>query len=123
MRTLKASRQRMQKRLEAELKRLKKTLRLGYELQALCTPNNNSRLSGEVKGDRIYIYEKDEDMAVEILKHEFIDYAISKVIEPYKQVSNKLISLINEDAYKKKEKLVEALTRLINSSGKGSEYD
>jgi len=43
-------------------------------------------------------------------RHGFLDYAISKTIEPYKEVTNRLIALINEDAYKRKEKLVEALS-------------
>lgn len=42
-----------------------------------------------------------------------MDYAISKVIEPYKNVTNKLIMLINEQAYRKKEKLIENLCRLV----------
>jgi hypothetical protein len=102
----------VQAMLEAELKRLKKSMKLGYELTVLWVPNGNSKLSGEVRGDRIYIYDKDEEVALETLKHEFIDQAISKVIEPYKEVTNRLIAMINEDAYKKKEKLVNALERL-----------
>ena len=104
----------IQKRLEEELEWLKRTLRLGYELKVLWTPNSNKGLSGEIKGDFIYIYDEDEELALETLKHEFIDYAISKIVEPYKEVTNKLISLINEQVYYKKEKLVEALSTLIN---------
>ena len=103
----------LQARLAEELERLKRNLKMGYELKVWWVPNSNSNLSGEVRGDSIYIYEEDEDTAVATLKHEFIDYAISKVIEPYREVTNKLISLINEDAYKRKEKLVEALCQLI----------
>jgi len=104
----------LQKKLEAELERLKKILKLGYELKVRWIPNNNSKLSGEVKGETIYIYDEEEELALETLKHEFIDYAISKVIEPYKEVTNRLISLINDDAYRRKERLVEALCHLIN---------
>ena len=103
----------LQKRLEEELERLKRVLRLGYELEVRWIPNGNSKLSGEVKGDFIYIYDRDEELALETLKHEFIDYAISKVIEPYKEVTNRLIALINENAYQRKEKLVESLCQLI----------
>ena len=96
------------------MEKLKQVLKLGYGLKVWWVPNSSSKLSGEVRGDSIYIYEGDEDVAVETLKHEFIDYAISKVIEPYREVTNKLISLVNEDAYKRKEILVESLLRLIN---------
>lgn len=106
----------IQERLEEELEWLKRTLRLGDELKVLWTPNSNSRLSGEIKGDFIYIYDEDEELALETLKHEFIDFALSKVVEPYKEVTNKLISFINEQAYYKKEKLVEALSALISSN-------
>jgi len=101
------------KKLEAELERLKKLLGLGYGLKVKWIPNGNEKLSGEVKEDVIYIYEEDEKVAIETLKHEFLDYAISQVIEPYKQITNRLISLINEDAYRRKESLIEALKELI----------
>jgi hypothetical protein len=103
----------LQKRLESELERLKRKLGLGYELKVVWLPNNNSNLSGEVRGETIYIYDGDEGEALETLRHEFLDYAISKVIEPYKEIANKLILLVNEKAYKKKEMLIEALRKLI----------
>jgi hypothetical protein len=99
-------------KLEAELERLKHLLRLGYHLKVKWIPNNG-KLSGEVKGDCIYIYEEQEEQALETLRHEFLDYAISQVIEPYKEVTNRLISMINEDAYKRKERLVEAICQLM----------
>lgn len=103
-----------QKELEAELERLKKILKLGYELKVKWIPNNNSRISGEVRSDYIYVYDEDKEVALETLKHEFVDYAVSKVIEPYKEVTNRLIALINEIAYTRKERLVEMLTQLIS---------
>jgi len=103
----------IQRKLEDELERLKKILRLGYELGVIWVPTSNKNLSGEVKGAFIHVYDQDEEIALATLKHEFIDFAISKVVEPYKEVTNKLISLLNEDAYRRKEKLVEALTRLL----------
>lgn len=103
----------LQNKLERELERLKRTLKIGYELKVKWITNNNSKLSGEVKGEIIYIYEENEELAIETLKHEFIDYAISKVIEPYGEVTNRLIALINDDAYKRKEKVVDALALLV----------
>lgn len=100
-------------RLNQELSKLKSKLQLGHELKLKWIPNGNEKLSGEVKGDVIYVYDEDEKKALETLRHEFLDYAISKIIEPYKEVTNKLIILINEEAYRRKEKLVENLARLI----------
>jgi hypothetical protein len=100
-------------KLESALERLKQTLNLGYELQVKWVPNGDSKLSGEVKDECIYIYEEKEDEALKTLVHELLDYALSKTIEPYKQVTNKLITLINEEAYKRKEKLTESLSKFV----------
>jgi hypothetical protein len=117
----------LQARLEKELGWLKRKVKLGYELQVIWLPGYNAKLSGEVKNGNIYIYEDIEEKAIETLRHEFMDYLISKVVEPYKLVANKLVELLNEEAYERKEKIVEALVRLlsdesekqtINKSGK-----
>jgi hypothetical protein len=76
-------------------------------------PDSHSKLSGEVKGNHIYIYEEDEEKAINTLKHEFLDYIISKTMEPYERIANKLIQLTNEEAYRRQEKLTEALAKLI----------
>jgi len=104
---------RLQNILERELERLKHTLQMGYELKVVWIPGNDSKLAGEVKGDTIFIYEETEGEALETLRHEFLDYAISKVVEPYKEVTNKLIALVNEEAYRRKENLLEILSELI----------
>ena len=103
----------LQEILEEELERLKRRLQIGCELKVIWIPNDDSNLSGEVKGDKIFIYEQDKEKALETLRHEFLGYAISQIIEPYRQVTNKLIKLINEQAYRGKERLVESLKSLI----------
>jgi hypothetical protein len=104
----------LQSVLEEELERLKCLLKMNYELKVIWLPSNNSSLSGEVKGETIYVYEEDLDKALETLKHEFLDYAISQIIEPYKKIANQLIMLINEEAYKRKEGVVETLIKLLS---------
>jgi len=106
----------LQRKLEGELERLKRILELGYELRVRWIPNNNSKISEEVKGQTIFVYDEEEELAVETLKHEFIDYATSKVIEPYKEATNKLITLINEEAYRRKERLVGIISKLIDDN-------
>ncbi|MGQ9469463.1 MAG: hypothetical protein ACUVTD_06520 [Nitrososphaerales archaeon] len=103
----------LQERLEEELERLKRKLKMGYELKVVLLPDNNSSLAGEVKGETIFIYEEDFEKALETLRHEFLDYSISKTIEPYKEIANKLIIYINEEAYRRKEKLIEALRTIV----------
>ena len=106
-----------QKRLEEELERLKQSLQVGCNLQVRWSPNDGSKLSGEVRGKVIYIYENNCEEAVKTLRHEVVDYLVSQPIEPYKKVTNMLIKMINEEAYKRKERIVEALTRLIELTG------
>jgi len=103
----------MQAVLEAELERLKRILQVGYELKVRWIPNGNKELSGEVKQETIFIYEEEEEKALETLKHEFLDYEISKVIEPYREVTNKLVTLLNEKAYGMKEKLIQKMCQVI----------
>ena len=103
----------LQEELQSALEGLKQNLNLGYELRVKWVPNGDGKLSGEVKGDCIYVYEETAKEAVSTLRHEFLDYAISNVVEPYKQVTNKLIALINEEAYRRKERLVEKLSALL----------
>jgi len=70
-----------------------------------------------VRGKVVFIYERDCEETVKTLRHELIDYLVSQAIEPYREVTNRLIKMINEDAYKRKEKVVEALSRLIEITG------
>lgn len=103
----------LQEKLQSALEGLKQTMNLGYELRVKWVPNGDGKLSGEVKGNFIYVYEETEKEALSTLRHEFLDYAISSVVDPYKQVTNKLIALINEEAYRRKERLVEKLSALF----------
>jgi hypothetical protein len=103
----------LEEKLQSALEGLKQTLNLGYELQVKWLPNCDGKLSGEVKGNCIYVFEETEKEALSTLRHEFLDYAISNVVDPYKQVTNKLIALINEEAYRRKERLVEKLSALL----------
>jgi len=102
-----------QNRLAEELERLKRKLGLGNELAVNWLPGRKLDICGEVKGNCIYVYDEDERKALDTLKHEFLDYLISKTIEPYEKIANKLIGLVNEEAYHRKEKLVEVLSKLV----------
>jgi len=48
--------------------------------------------------------------------HELLDYAVSQTIGPYRRVTNVFIALMNDECYKRKDKLVESLTKLLDSS-------
>jgi len=101
-------------RLTAELEWLQRFSGLGLELKVVWKPGPDGALSGEVKNNLIYVYEVDEEKAVDTLRHEFLDYCVRQAIQPYKEVTNRLIRMINEDAYRRKERIVETLVKLLN---------
>ena len=75
-------------------------------------PNNGPK-SGEVTGTTIRIYEEDETKALNTLRHEFIEYLLTRdLMAPYKRLINRLISLFEEEMYDRKEKLVQRLQEL-----------
>ena len=105
-----------QRLLETEFERLREILGLGPNLKVIWTPGADKQLTGEVRGSCVYVYEEDEDEALKVLLHEAVDYLVSQAIEPYKEVTNRLIKMINEDVYRRKEKVIEALTRLVEKT-------
>jgi hypothetical protein len=100
-------------KLQKELDRLKNLSKLGSKLRVAWAPSSNGPLSAEVRNNVIHIYESDESKAVDVLQHEFVDSVVSSVLEPYKEVVNELIRLLNKNAYRQKEDVVEGLKRLI----------
>lgn len=104
---------RTQAGLKMELERLKHLSGLGLDLKVVWEPSQDKLLSGEIRGGSIFIYEVSLKKAVEILRHEFLDYCVSKAIEPYRMTTNNLIRSINEDAYRQKERVVEALIKIL----------
>lgn len=95
--------------LKTELIHLKQKFGMGQELKLEWMPNNGPK-SGEVTGGTIHIYEADEAKALNTLQHEFIEYLLmNELVAPYKGLVNKLISLFEEEMYKRKETLVEKL--------------
>jgi hypothetical protein len=105
--------------LKHELARLKSRFRMGHELRLQWIPNNGPK-SGEVIGTTIRIYETNQARALDTLRHEFVEYLLTRdLVAPYKRLINKLISLFEEEMYDRKEKLVERLQELTKSYGSG----
>jgi len=105
---------RQKNRLESELERLKVGSGMGYELSVRWVPNPDSDRHGEVRGTVIYVYDDCEDRALLTLKHEFIDYHISKeVIEPLIKYINVQKCMIEDLIYSRKERLVKRILKLL----------
>jgi len=104
----------IQLRLEKELERLKGILNVGHELRVAWSPSLDSKLSGEVKGNTIYIYEVEGEKAIQALRHEVVDYLItSRIVKPLVDLINLLIKAREAEIYREKERLVEALSKII----------
>ncbi|TDA41894.1 MAG: hypothetical protein DSO07_00610, partial [Thermoproteota archaeon] len=85
------------------------------DLEVIWAPDADSKLSGEVKGKTIYIYESEEEKAVNTLIHEFIDFLVSRALEPYISFANAMIKLLSDIAYRRKEETIETIVRLLTS--------
>jgi hypothetical protein len=104
----------LQAALEEELERLQARFQLCGELKVLWRPGAENGLSGEVRDGTIYVYEEDELRAVQTLKHELVDYVItSRLVKPLVDLINLLIRSKEAEVYREKERVVEALSKLL----------
>jgi len=101
-------------KLSHELKRLQCLLNVGHDLKLVWAPRHDCILDGKVKASTMRIYSEGLEEALKTLRHEFFDYVLSETIEPYKEVTNALITVVNKQAYGRKEKLVEKLADLLS---------
>jgi hypothetical protein len=71
-------------------------------------------LSGEVRNGTIYVYEAEEDKALQALRHELVDHLItSRIVKPLVELVNLLIKSRESEIYEEKERLVEMLSKLL----------
>jgi hypothetical protein len=104
----------VEEKLADELERLKRLLGLESGLKVVWVPVSGGGLSGEVKGNMIYVYECEMDGALQTLRHELVDYLItSKIVEPLVGLVNMLIKSREAEIYREKEKLVEIFSKLL----------
>jgi hypothetical protein len=100
--------------LEKQLSRLKDRFQMAHELELKWLPDANSRKSGEVLGKTVYIYEEDEAKALDTLRHEFVEYVLTdELIAPYKKLVNSLITVLEEEMYERKERLIGRLLEAL----------
>ena len=94
---------------------------MGFEVSVRWLPgtdkyHNGKQLAEEVIGDTILIYTENPQKAIELVQHGFAEWLLNQHSKPYRQLVNKLITLFEEQQYEKKEKIIEALTNLLNES-------
>jgi len=108
----------MQKRLNDELERLKQELGIGHEVRVEWSPSvaryhNERRLLEEVKGNTIFIYSKNHDEVLDLLRHGFAEWLLNQHARPYLQLINNLITISEQLQYERKERIIEALIKLM----------
>jgi len=86
-------------------------------LQVVWTPDSPNSLSGEFRSNTIYIYEVEEEKAIQALKHEVVDHPIisriSRIVKPLVERINLLIKTREAKICEEKEKIVEILSQII----------
>ena len=113
---------RVEKKLKKELKFLQDRFQAGHSLTVKHLPGeiryslNNRPLSGEVCGRLILIFEEDEVKAIETLHHEFIEFILFPLIKEYIEIINIQNKLLSQLLYKRKEDVVEQLTKSLKKS-------
>ena len=100
--------------LEETLEELKRFFGMGSELNVVWLPGKSQTLAGQVLRTTILIYEESRDKAKKVLLHEFLDYCVSRLVEPYRDMLNSIIKMENEKAYRRKEEIVENLSKAFS---------
>lgn len=108
--------------LSEELDNLKDITQSGRNLEVIWSPSKLQELSGEVKGNTIYVYEEEPAQALDTLRHEFLDYLVSEAVKPYQKVTalysamiNTLVERLVDEAYLEKEKVIGSLMKILKT--------
>jgi hypothetical protein len=98
--------------LAEELRRIEERLGLSLGLKVRWIPDPTKPYSGEVRDGCIFIYEGNEQHAIQVLKHEILDYLLtSKIVKPLVDLINLLIKCKEGEIYAEKEKLADILSK------------
>jgi len=104
--------------LEAELKRLKRNVGMGFEVSVMWLPGtvkhkDGKQLQEEVSGDAILIYTQEPSETIHLLAHGFAEWILNQHTKRYRLLINKLIELFEQIQYEEKERIIQALTKLM----------
>ncbi len=101
-------------RLEEELRRLQ-ALGFGVALSTVhWIPGARIDIEAEVADGVINVYVADPAAAIHAVQHEVLDYELSMCCRPYVALVNAILAVTKEDAYRAKERLAEALSKLLD---------
>jgi hypothetical protein len=105
-------------KLESELMRLKRKVGLGFDVKVAWHPSETKIVKGReveelVEGNIIHIYTPDPNRALELLRHGFAEWLLNQHSKPYRMLINKLLDLLEDLYYERKEEVADALTKLF----------
>ena len=106
--------------LKNELGRLQQIFQTGAELKVLYHPDEIRRnrsgksLSGEINGDFIIIYEKDQEKAISTLYYLYVEYLIKPFVQDYVDIINDLNQRLTSLLIRRKVEIVERLMKPLS---------
>jgi hypothetical protein len=108
----------LKKSIELELSQLKQLSCTGFEVTVKWIPGkvkyrNGKQLAEEVLGNTIFVYTENTENVLAFVRHGFLEWILAKYTKPYRQLINKLIELFEDEQYERKEKAIDAITKLV----------
>lgn len=82
-------------------------------LQGAVKYRNGRQLLEEVSGNRVVIYSEDPKEAIPLLTHGFAEWLLNQHTKRYRLLINKLIELFEQIQYEEKERIIDAVTKLL----------
>ena len=100
-------------RLEAELRRIQ-GIGLGSGLlKVLWHPGERTDVDAEVVARVVLVYATRFEVAMEALRHEVLHFEIAECRKPFVDLVNAVFSAINEETYRREERLIRQLAGLL----------
>jgi len=114
----------VQRVLEKKLARLKRLVPFEELLTVRWNPRSHGKISGEVVGNTILIYDENLQEALKTIKHEYLDCLLTrKLVDPLIAIINTLMKLKEREIYKGKERIVNTLSKLVADPTKECTWD
>jgi len=111
-------------KLEYELARLKRKVGLGFDVKVARHPGETKIVKGReveelVEGNTIHIDTDDLNRALELVRHGFAEWLLNQHSKPNRLMINRLLEVIEELWYERKEEAADALTKLLQEPVRG----
>ena len=104
---------RITSRLAAELRRIQ-GIGLGSGLLKVAWhPSERTDVDAEVVDRVVLVYARHFDVAMEALRHEVLHFEIAECRKPFVELVNSVFSAINEETYRREERLIRQLSGLL----------